>query len=877
VLEDRQAPAVLTVNSTADTANPSDPYLSLREAITLVNSPTLPSGLSDQILGQISGDLHAGGADTIGFDPAGVTGPILLGGTQLELSLPGSAARVTIGGGEGVTLSGTGSSPLFQIDGGAQAVLDHLTLTHEATADAAAITTSGASLVVANCTLTGNRRGGISVSDSALTVINSTLTGNSAGTGAGINAVRGSVTVTESSLSGNSAGSGGALSAQSASVTVADCTLSGNSAGLSGGGIAAYQCQLTVVNSTLAGNSALNFGGGGIDAEEGSVTVTGSVLTGNTCYGVGGGISAHSSDLTVSHSTLASNWADQGAAINAFSATLTVSTSSLTGNSTTYGGGAITAITSAVTVADCTLTGNSSTSYGALDAVGPTGSLTVTNSTLAGNTVRAGSTGEGLGGAIYCWYPDATVSHCTVVGNSATRGGGLYHSSQPGTFRLEDTIVAGNRADAGENGPDVKGAIDADSSYNLIGAGDSTLDGIRDGSNHNRVGTSDHPLAPRLAPLGWYGGPTRTFALLPDSPARGAGDPDSAPETDQRGLPRLAGGPSDIGAFQSQADPFLVTTLEDPGQLSGLLSLREAIALADVLPGDNAVSFDDALGFGIVNLTAGQLQLSGTGGVQTVEGSRAFTVRGDGTSRLFQIPGGTQAVLDGLDLSGGQADSGGGVLNQGTLTVAHCTLYGNTAGLGGGVCNQGSLTVYGSTLAGNLGLSAGGGLYNAGSLTAYNSTFVDNAAPAGGAIHNAAGTATLTSLTVSRNAADEGGGLDVLGGLVLLRNCIVAGNTSAEGVAASDIAGTVDSSSRYNLIGTGGSGGLFDGVNHNLVGVADPGLTDPDFGTPDTAVFGFTADSPAVGAGDPSLLDDPVLGLDQHGNVRNGPPNIGAV
>jgi hypothetical protein len=49
----------------ADTANATDPYLSLREAIAVVNSPSLPDGLSDEILGQIAGTLHDGGADTI--------------------------------------------------------------------------------------------------------------------------------------------------------------------------------------------------------------------------------------------------------------------------------------------------------------------------------------------------------------------------------------------------------------------------------------------------------------------------------------------------------------------------------------------------------------------------------------------------------------------------------------------------------------------------------------------------------------------------------------------------------------------------------------------------------------------------------------------
>ena len=50
-------------------------------------------------------------------------------------------------------------------------------------------------------------------------------------------------------------------------------------------------------------------------------------------------------------------------------------------------------------------------------------------------------------------------------------------------------------------------------------------------------------------------GPTQTIALFPDSPAIDAGDPtilDTDPTTDQRGLPRVSGVGSDIGAFEVQ-------------------------------------------------------------------------------------------------------------------------------------------------------------------------------------------------------------------------------------------------------------------------------------------------------------------------------------
>jgi hypothetical protein len=88
-------------------------------------------------------------------------------------------------------------------------------------------------------------------------------------------------------------------------------------------------------------------------------------------------------------------------------------------------------------------------------------------------------------------------------------------------------------------------------SYNLIGTGGSGGLSNNDG-NHNQVGAAN----PGLAPLGDYGGPTQTMALLPGSPAIGAGNPALAvdPTTkkpltaDQRGYQPVT--MADIGAFQ---------------------------------------------------------------------------------------------------------------------------------------------------------------------------------------------------------------------------------------------------------------------------------------------------------------------------------------
>jgi hypothetical protein len=122
---------------------------------------------------------------------------------------------------------------------------------------------------------------------------------------------------------------------------------------------------------------------------------------------------------------------------------------------------------------------------------------------------------------------------------------------------LTNTIVAGNFG-AQFSPLDISGVVDPSSSFNLIGDAASS-GGLIDGTNNNIVGVAN----PWLAPLGDYGGPTQTVALLPGSPALDAGGPSGAPPaTDQRGQPRVndlstvanaAGSDGrDIGAFESR-------------------------------------------------------------------------------------------------------------------------------------------------------------------------------------------------------------------------------------------------------------------------------------------------------------------------------------
>jgi hypothetical protein len=132
-LEDRTAPAVLTVNTLADNTTDTS-VLTLRDAVTLVNhggdpsslgQSSMPSGWAAQI------DTSSGGFgsnDTIQFDP-GLFGPtqaaITLGGSELELS---SSVTITGPGAGQLAVSGNRASRVFAIDSSVTATVTGLTI-----------------------------------------------------------------------------------------------------------------------------------------------------------------------------------------------------------------------------------------------------------------------------------------------------------------------------------------------------------------------------------------------------------------------------------------------------------------------------------------------------------------------------------------------------------------------------------------------------------------------------------------------------------------------------------------------------------------------------------------------------------------------------
>jgi hypothetical protein len=236
---------------------------------------------------------------------------------------------------------------------------------------------------------------------------------------------------------------------------------------------------------------------------------------------------------------------------------------------------------------------------------------------------------------------------------------------------------------------------------------------------------------------------------------------------------------------------FVVTNPTDT-PVTGLIDLRQAIAMANTNVGDDTITFDKTV-FKTpqtIPLGGSQLELSDTSGTTTITGPKAgVTVDGGGASRVFQIDALVTASISGLTITGGNPglyDIGGGLFNLGTLTLTNCTVSGNSASYGGGISNRNTLIVASSTINNNQATSAGGGISTTGGSatitdSVINSNRVDSSGTAlGGSIDCENSVLSLTNCTVNANQANGanayGGGIYALNSTVTLQSCTVNGN-----------------------------------------------------------------------------------------------------
>ncbi len=327
-----------------------------------------------------------------------------------------------------------------------------------------------------------------------------------------------------------------------------------------------------------------------------------------------------------------------------------------------------------------------------------------------------------------------------------------------------------------------------------------------------------------------------------------------------------------MGSGLAQAAVINVDTTEDELNNDGDCSLREAVVAANtdtavdsctagsgqdsILLPEGTFTFalagrdEDAAATGDLDISS-DLIITGVSAASTVIDAngldRVFHVRPTGVATISEVTvrngtidagvgvgGGGGGILVEANIGGGNLTltnvsvrdnrvngtgsdaTGGGIDNQGQLTLEGCTISGNTADRGGGLFGNGA-TITQSIISENTALR-GAGIVNFGLLTATDVIISDNRATAGGGIANEGGVANLTNVTITGNfASQEAGGIFNLSTLTM-SNVTVTGNI------AESVAGAIENRGGGTINLTGGT------VAYNTV-IAQEGVLINESGT----------------------------------------------
>jgi beta-glucanase (GH16 family) len=353
----------------------------------------------------------------------------------------------------------------------------------------------------------------------------------------------------------------------------------------------------------------------------------------------------------------------------------------------------------------------------------------------------------------------------------------------------------------------------------------------------------------------------------------------------------------------------IVTTAAD----AGAGSLRLALAS---LPANGTVTFDPSLAGQTIVLTSGVLVLSKN---VTIDATAApgITVSGNDADRVFIVNAGVAAQIRHLAVSHGYGfDLAGGILNNGSLTLDHCTVRdsqvaaaandfwkggggiyngdgstlvlrdstvsGNTTQLvdGGGVYAffNAQVTIERSTISGNVAGNVGGGIRSLAQVTVRNSTLSGNTATAwhGGAVFHTDGVMSLVNTTVTANlsagpSAIFVGTFTAASASLSLANSVIADNPGSSGCFVGAFgSGAVSLTSGGHNVLTDAS--CAPGPSDQVVGSAALGLLANNGGP--TATHALLDGSPAIDAADALLCP----ATDQRGVPRpQGPAcDVGA-
>ncbi|MBX3531075.1 MAG: right-handed parallel beta-helix repeat-containing protein, partial [Rhizobiaceae bacterium] len=510
-------------------------------------------------------------------------------------------------------------------------------------------------------------------------------------------------------------------------------------------------------------------------------------------------------------------------------AVLTVRSLTLTDGSEAFGGAILNSHGTTLVVIDSTIKDSAASVAGGGIASG--GTMTVINSTITGNTAGAGGgifVENNLGGQ------SAAIINTTIHDNEAVGGfnaGGGLSAQNTGTVTISNTTISGNSAAGAGGGIDLFGsstltirnsvvADNAGSSGADIGSTDNsgTINAASNvfGTTVNLVGTYNGNLEntdPMLGDLADNGGPAMTRLPLVGSPLISAGNATLLPADtfnldgnagttvlpqDATGGARVIGS-LDIGA--AEARDFVVTTLLDVVNAGdGVLSLREAVTLANTTTYAN-ITFAAGLS-GTIELT-GELALTSSVTINgDTNGDRKadITISGMDTHRIFNTSGANTSVqLHSLTLTDGATTGAGGAIQalggpSALLSLVDSTIRDSNATIdGGGIHSEVTLFLHNSLVTGNSSNFGGGILIQAGLTIGMSHTTIhgNHATADGGGIDTGGDNlVNIYNSTITNNTAGgTGGGIDLLdGSRANVVSSVVAGNTA--GTSGADIGET---------------------------------------------------------------------------------------
>ncbi len=806
--------ASLIVNTTIDSLSPGAGLLSLREAITFAN-------------------FDFTGNASITFDPTVFATPqtITLNGTQLELINTRETVTIT-GPAGGVTISGGGLSRVFQVDSGVTASLVGLTISDGSTSENGGGIYNLGTTTLTDCTISGNSAnqgggldnlgtvtlakctisGGYAYSGGGLyntgtaTLTDCTISGNTAsGDGGGVANTPGTVTLTNCTISGNSAsGKGGGLFALPGygTTTLANCTVSGNT-GQYGGGIYNRYSTFSLANCTVSGNSVEGGGGGGGVLSRGTTMLTSTIIAGNHVPGSQTyGLDVNGSFVSAGHNLIGEplgSWGSDWFLDSDLRGTDDVPLNALLAPLGNYGGPtrtmpllpgslAIDAGTSGAGIAATDQRGKArvgAVDIGAFESYGFAITLTSGSGQSSSGefsaplvvTVTANDPNEPVAGGLVTFTAPTGGASATFTGNPAFIGDDGTASAMAASNFISGsyTILA--------TGFGIAGAA----SFGLTNYGVVSI-AVTPGNQSLAQGVTAQFIATGTFTDGLIKDITNAVSWASGTPSVAAfsGSTVIGVAVGISTITASLGSVTSPGETLTVIAPSFVvnTTADSFGFYDGTTSLRQAIASANVVPGQT-ITFDPTVFTDgqTITLTGTQLELNGKTGTVTITGPAAgVTVSGGGRSRVFQIDAGATAFFSGLTITGGSiTGNGGGLLNNGTATLTNCTVTGNSAtSLGGGVENGGTITLTNCTISGNSAFLGGGMDTGGGKAVLTNCTISGNRATRdAGGFSTFRGTTTLTNCTISGNSASRNaGGIRKYYGTLTMTGCTISGNTA---------------------------------------------------------------------------------------------------